>query len=75
MKAGMTPAEALTAATVTSAGFLKLSRYGTLDRGQSADFLVLDGNPLEDIANTRRIAGVYRRGAVIDRRPGGFDAR
>jgi imidazolonepropionase-like amidohydrolase len=40
---------------------------GTLARGKSADFLVLDANPLDDIANARRIAKVYLRGREFDR--------
>jgi imidazolonepropionase-like amidohydrolase len=40
---------------------------GTLASGKSADFLVLDANPLDDITNTRRIAAVYLRGAAVDR--------
>jgi imidazolonepropionase-like amidohydrolase len=35
--------------------------------GKSADFLVLDANPLDDITNTRKIADVYLRGARLDR--------
>jgi imidazolonepropionase-like amidohydrolase len=35
--------------------------------GKSADFLVLDANPLDDIRNTRRIAAVYLRGTAVDR--------
>jgi imidazolonepropionase-like amidohydrolase len=35
--------------------------------GKSADFLVLDANPLDDITNTRRIASVYLRGSSVDR--------
>jgi len=64
---GLTPAQALTAATVTSAAFMKLNRHGTLDPGSSADFIVLDANPLDDIANTKEIARVYLRGQEIDR--------
>jgi imidazolonepropionase-like amidohydrolase len=67
VEAGMTPAQALTAVTVTSADFLRMTDRGTLAAGQSADFLVLDGNPLENIANTRKIARVYRRGLELDR--------
>jgi imidazolonepropionase-like amidohydrolase len=35
--------------------------------GKSADFVVLDANPLGDIANTRRTSSVYLRGAAVDR--------
>ena len=35
--------------------------------GKSADFIVLDANPLDDIKNTRRIANVYLRGGAVDR--------
>ncbi len=65
--AGLTPSEAIVAATSTSAEFLGLSDVGTLATGQSADFVVLDANPLDDITNTRRIASVYLRGAEVDR--------
>jgi cytosine/adenosine deaminase-related metal-dependent hydrolase len=40
---------------------------GTLEPGKSADFIVLDANPLDDITNTRRIAAVILRGAPVDR--------
>ena len=40
---------------------------GTVAAGKSADFIVLDANPLDDIRNTRRIADVYLRGAQVDR--------
>ncbi len=67
VEAGMTPAQVLTAVTATSAGFLRLNDRGTLDAGKSADFLVLDANPLDNIANTRKIAKVYLRGQELDR--------
>ena len=65
--AGMTPAQVLVAATRTAAEILRLDSHGTLSAGRSADFIVLDGNPLDDITNTRRIADVYLRGVRIDR--------
>jgi imidazolonepropionase-like amidohydrolase len=65
--AGLTPAEALVAATRTSAEILGLDQLGTMAPGKSADFIVLDANPLEDIRNTRRISAVYLRGTPIDR--------
>jgi len=40
---------------------------GTLQAGKSADFIVLDANPLDDISNTRRISQVILRGAAVDR--------
>ena len=60
--AGMTPMQAIVAATRTSAEILRLDQLGTLAAGKSADFIVLDANPLDDIMNTRRIAEVYLRG-------------
>jgi imidazolonepropionase-like amidohydrolase len=67
VKAGLTPSEVITAATRNSARFLGLDQLGTVASGKNADFLVLDANPLDNIANTRRISRVYLRGGQIDR--------
>jgi len=65
--AGMTPMQVIVAATRNGALFLKLTDAGTIDANKSADFLVLDANPLDDISNTRKISSVYLRGAPVDR--------
>ena len=65
--AGMTPMQVIVAATRNSAEFLRLADTGTLVAGKSADFIVLDANPLDDITNTRRISSVVLRGAPVDR--------
>ena len=64
---GMTPHEVIVAATGTSAEFMELDDAGTVEAGKSADFVVLEANPLDDIANTRRIESVYLRGEAVDR--------
>jgi imidazolonepropionase-like amidohydrolase len=65
--AGMTPAQVLGAATRVSAEILGLTDLGAVAAGRSADFVVLDANPLDDITNTRRISRVFLRGTEVDR--------
>jgi imidazolonepropionase-like amidohydrolase len=65
--AGFTPAQAIGAATSNSARIVGLDKLGTVAPGKSADFLVLDANPLADIGNTRSIRNVYLRGQRINR--------
>jgi imidazolonepropionase-like amidohydrolase len=66
-EAGMTPAQVIVAATSRSAEFLGLADRGVMATGKRADFLVLDANPLDDIRNTGRIAGMYLAGKEVDR--------
>ena len=63
----MPPLEVIRAATQVGAEVLGLDDRGTLASGKRADFIVLEANPLEDMANSRRIAAVYRDGIAIDR--------
>src|SRR5437016_9348783 len=67
VKAGLTPSQAIVAGTRTSASILGLDALGTIADGKSASFIVLDANPLDDIANARTIAAVYLDGAEVDR--------
>ncbi len=65
--AGMTPAQVLVAATRNAAEFVRVPNTGTITAGKTADFIVLDANPLDDITNTRKIASVYLRGVAVVR--------
>jgi imidazolonepropionase-like amidohydrolase len=64
---GLSPAQAIVAATSTPAQLLGIKDMGTLAVGKSADFVVLNANPLENIRNTRQIASVYLKGVALDR--------
>ena len=68
VEAGLTPVEALRAATYNPAEFLgALDSLGSVARGKVADLVLLDANPLTDIRNTRRISAVVANGRLFDR--------
>ena len=68
VRAGLTPAEALSAATSGAATFLgREHELGTVETGKIADLVLLDGSPLESIANTQRVNAVVRAGVYLDR--------
>src|SRR6267154_6444550 len=63
VEAGLTPMQAIVAATRTNAEILGgAKQFGTLQAGRRADFLVLDANPLDDIHNTEKLSGVWQSG-------------
>jgi imidazolonepropionase-like amidohydrolase len=64
--AGLTPLEALQTATLNPAKFYnKLADYGPIQRGRIADLVLLTANPVKDIGNTRKIAGVIADGRYV----------
>lgn len=63
--AGLTPMQAITAATKSAAEFLGARDLGTIERGKSADLIVLSKNPVEDVRNTRSIESVYIGGTHV----------
>jgi imidazolonepropionase-like amidohydrolase len=64
---GLSPSDAIVAATRRPAELLGLKDMGTLAAGKRAHFIVLDANPLDNILNTRKISSVYLDGAKFDR--------
>ena len=67
VESGMSPHDVIVASTGDAAEFLMLHDTGTVAAGKSADFVVLEANPLDDIMNTRMIESVYLRGEEVDR--------
>ena len=68
LEAGLTPVQALQAATVNAARSLNVAdKLGTIEKGKIADLALLDANPLADIANTRKIRAVVIGGKLIEK--------
>lgn len=65
---GMTPAQAIVAATKNGAIACRaLDKFGTIEAGKFADILIFDADPLADISNIRKLAMVIRNGQIVDR--------
>ena len=70
VEAGLTPMQALVAATATGAGAMPpvgAADFGTLEAGKIADLVVLDADPLTDIRNTLQIDRVMQAGEWVER--------
>lgn len=68
VRSGLSPADALRSATIRAAQFSGMERdFGSVDVGKAADLILLDADPLADIGNTRRIAGLFFNGRYLDR--------
>lgn len=63
---GLTPAEALRAATSAAATVFRLQDRGRIAPGKRADVVLMDGDPTKDIANTRNIVAVWKAGHQVD---------
>jgi imidazolonepropionase-like amidohydrolase len=69
VRAGLTPAAALAAATSVPARLFGLADRGHVAPGLRADLLLVDGDPATDITATRNIAAIWRNGVRLDREP------
>jgi imidazolonepropionase-like amidohydrolase len=67
-EAGLSPMDVLVASTRNGARAMGRNDIGTVERGKVADLVVLDANPLADVANYRRVSRVVRGGKVWTRR-------
>jgi imidazolonepropionase-like amidohydrolase len=67
VEAGLSPMQALQAATLNAGKYLGLADTGTVEKGKRADLVLLDADPLEAIANTRKIQAVVLAGRYFSR--------
>ncbi len=69
VQGGMPPLAAIQTATINPARYFRLEQTaGTVEPGRRADLALLDGNPLTDIANVRRVHAVVVAGRLLERR-------
>lgn len=70
VQAGLTPLQAIKAATKNAATVLKIDKqFGTLEKGKAADFIVLTASPEKEIRNTRNIESVWKDGKEVSKGP------
>lgn len=70
VQAGLTPLQAITVATKNAAQVLKIdNKFGTVQKGKTADLLIVDGNPATNIKDTRKIVAVYKAGKEVSKGP------
>lgn len=68
VRCGVSPADALAAATSAPARVFGLADRGVIAPGRRADLVLVSGDPLTDVTATRAIEGIWRAGAACDRR-------
>jgi imidazolonepropionase-like amidohydrolase len=64
---GLTPYQALRTGTINVAAYLNLNDAGAIKPGNVADLILIDGNPLTDVTNTKRVSGVMLRGQWLSK--------
>jgi len=70
VQAGLTPLQAISVATKNAAQLLRIAdKYGTLEPGKKANFIVLERDPSQDIRNTQTIRAVWKNGARVSDGP------
>lgn len=70
VQAGLTPLQAITVATKNAAQVLRIDKkFGTIEKGKTADLLILDDNPASGIKQTRSIYAVYKAGKEVSKGP------